>query len=161
MTEDDARAICAWRYPAPYDAYNMSDTEEARAEMLDPRSPYFTARDESDELIGYLCFGTSATVGDVGEPRLYVEEGALYLGLGIRPELTGQGKGLGLAFLRACLDFARERFAPALFRLYALDWNVRAIRVYARAGFHRAGILHVANRHGEFDFVEMRRLADE
>lgn len=161
MSEDDARAICAWRYPAPYDTYNISDIEAARAELLDSRSPYFAVRDESDELIGYLCFGTAATVGDVGEPRLFVEKGALYLGLGMRPDLTGQGKGLGLAFVHAGLDFARERFAPASFHLYALAWNERAIRVYERAGFQRVGVLHVNNRYGELDFVEMRRLAHE
>jgi RimJ/RimL family protein N-acetyltransferase len=159
MTEDDARAIRAWRYPAPYDAYDVGDSAEAMREMLDRRSPFFAVRDLSDDLIGYLCFGTAATVSDVGEPRLFVEEGALYLGLSMRPDLTGQGKGLGLAFLRAGLDFARERFAPATFRLYALAWNERAIRVYERAGFQRVGVRHVSNRHGELDFVEMRRPA--
>jgi RimJ/RimL family protein N-acetyltransferase len=159
MTEDDARAIRAWRYPAPYDTYNMGDSAEAMREMLDRRSPFFAVRDESDELIGYVCFGTAATVGDVGEPRLFVEEGALYFGLGMHPDLTGQGKGLGLMFVRAGLDFARERFAPVSFRLYALAWNERAIRVYERADFQRVGVRHVSNRHGELDFVEMRRPA--
>ena len=156
MTEDDARAIRAWRYPAPYDAYNMGDPAEAILELLDTRSPFFAGRDERDDLIGYVCFGSAASVGDVGEPRLFDADGALCFGLGMRPDLTGQGKGAGLAFVRAGLEYARERYAPPAFRLYALDWNERAIRVYERADFQRVGVLHVTNRHGDLDFVEMR-----
>lgn len=157
MTEPDARAICAWRYPAPYDTYDVGEPEQALTEMLDPRSPYFAARDEHGELIGYLCFGTAATVSDAPEPRPFDADGALCFGLGLRPDLTGQGKGLGLGYVRAGLDFARERFAPPAFRLYVLTWNERAIRVYERAGFQRVGVRRVVNRHGVLDFLEMSR----
>ncbi|HEX6819259.1 MAG TPA: GNAT family N-acetyltransferase, partial [Ktedonobacterales bacterium] len=147
----------AWRYPAPYDTYDVGEPEQALTEMLDPRSPYFAARDEHGELIGYLCFGTAATVSDAPEPRPFDADGALCFGLGLRPDLTGHGKGLGLAFVRAGLDFARARFAPPAFRLYALTWNERAIRVYERAGFQRVGVRRVVNRHGVLDFLEMSR----
>ncbi|MGH2487647.1 MAG: GNAT family N-acetyltransferase [Ktedonobacterales bacterium] len=160
ITEDDARAIRAWRYPAPFDAYNMGDPAEALAEMLDPRSPYVAARDEQGELVGYVCFGSAASVTDVAEPRLFDADGALCFGLGMRPDLTGQGAGVGLAFVRAGLEYARQRFAPASFRLYALDWNERAIHVYEQTGFQRMGVLRVTNRHGDLDFVEMRRPAN-
>lgn len=158
MTEADARAVCAWRYPPPYDTYNAGGVvEQVIAEMLDPRSPYFAARDERGELIGYVCFGTAARVTDIAEPRLFDPDGAISYGLGLRPDLIGQGKGLGLAFVRAGLDFARQRFAPAAFRLFVLTWNERAIRVYEQAGFRRAGVLHVTNRHGSLEFLEMTR----
>lgn len=156
MTEPDARAICAWRYPPPYDTYAMGDPEQALPAMLDPRSPYFAARDEWGELVGYICFGTEARVTDVAQPHLYDPDGALSYGLALRPDLTGQGKGLGFAFVRAGLGFARECFAPPAFRLFVLTWNERAIRVYEQAGFQRVGVLHVTNRHGELDFLEMR-----
>lgn len=159
ITERDVQAISAWRYPAPYDTYEIDDPEAAMEEMLDPRSPYFAARDERGNLIGYICFGTAAEVTEAPEPHLLDAAGALSFGLGMRPDLTG--KGLGLAFVRAGLDFARERFAPAMFRLYVLEFNQRAVRVYERAGFERVSVLHVVNRHGKLDFLEMRRPARE
>ena len=159
-TEVDARTVDSWRYPPPYDVYNMGDPERAVAEMLDPRSPFFAARDERGELMGYFCFGSAAMVTNVDEPRLFDPDGALCFGLGMRPDLIGQGRGLGLAFVRAGLDFARERFAPPAFRLYVLTWNERATRVYEQAGFERIGVLHVTNRHGALEFLEMSHAAN-
>ncbi len=94
------------------------------------------------ELVGFFAFLRD---GDVVE-----------LGLGVRPELTGQG--LGQSFVFAGLDFARERFALAGFRLMVATFNQRAIRVYERAGFHqRETFLHQTNG-AEHHFVRMERL---
>ena len=59
------------------------------------------------------------------------------IGLGLRPDLTG--RGLGLDFFRAGVEFARERFRPALIVLNVAAFNERAIAVYERAGFVRTG----------------------
>ena len=76
----------------------------------------------------------------------------------MRPDLTG--KGLGLPFTQAGLDFARELFKPHYFRLYVLMFNERAIRVYERAGFERTGVYTQLNPvYGNRDFVQMRRRA--
>ena len=45
ITPESARALAAWRYPAPYDTYNIGDEAAALAEMLDSRSPWFVAFD--------------------------------------------------------------------------------------------------------------------
>jgi [ribosomal protein S18]-alanine N-acetyltransferase len=160
MTEGDARTIQTWRYEGEYATYNVADTAEGLAELLDTRSPYFTVRDERGELVGFFVYGTAGEVGgEMGEtePALYANpaDRTLSVGLGLRPDLTG--KGLGLAFVEVALAFARERFAPRGFRLFVLDWNMRAIRVYERAGFARVRTLTVTNRHGVLTFVEMRR----
>jgi [ribosomal protein S18]-alanine N-acetyltransferase len=160
MTEGDARTIQTWRYEGEYATYNVADTAEGLAELLDTRSPYFTVRDERGELVGFFVYGTAGEVGgEMGETEsaLYADpaDRTLSVGLGLRPDLTG--KGLGLAFVEVALAFARERFAPRGFRLFVLDWNMRAIRVYERAGFARVRTLTVTNRHGVLTFVEMRR----
>ncbi|HST88944.1 MAG TPA: GNAT family N-acetyltransferase [Ktedonobacterales bacterium] len=160
MTTDDARAVQTWRYKGEYTTYNFADTAEGMAELLDTRSPYFAVRNERGELVGFFAYGTAGEVGgEMGEtePALYADpaDRTLSVGLGLRPDLTG--KGLGLAFVEAALAFARERFAPHGFRMFVLDWNTRAIRVYERAGFARVRALTVTNRHGTLSFVEMRR----
>lgn len=149
-----ARAIMTWRYEEPYSIYNW-EAEDDPAEMLDRRSPHYAVRDERGELVGFFAYGSSAQVWNSGEPHLYSEGKTITVGLGMRPDLTG--RGLGLAFVRAGLDFAREQFAPEQFRLYVLTFNERAIRVYERAGFERAGIYVQHNPAGDRDFLEMRR----
>ena len=162
MTKADARVIVSWRYDEPYAVYNMANEEGGDAELLDPRSPHFAAHDDSGELAGFISFGTSAEVTNYPAPALYRDDevkrqGVLSVGLGLRPDLTGQGRGIGLAFVNAGLDFACEQYHPRVFRLYVKPFNERAIRVYERAGFHRVRTLHVHNIYGEADFVEMRR----
>jgi RimJ/RimL family protein N-acetyltransferase len=157
LEEADARAILAWRYEGQYTIYNWEE-EDDPAEMLDRRSPHYAVKDERGELVGFFAYGSSAQVWDSGEPHLYSEHNTITIGLGMRPDLTG--KGLGLAFTQAGLDFAREHFTPDYFRLYVLTFNERAIRVYERAGFVRAGIFtRLSAEYGNRDFVEMRRRA--
>lgn len=131
--------LAAWRYPAPYDFYD-GDAEP----VLDPER-FYAAHDESGELVGFLYFE------DKGG-------GALEIGLGLRPDLTG--RGLGLAFFRTGLDFARERFRPDRIVLNVAAFNERAIAVYERAGFRRTGS-HVRRfaRWGDVEFVEMEEAA--
>lgn len=159
MTEPDARAILSWRYAGPYAVYNTDeeDREAVLRELLDPRSPYVAARDESSELAGFFAYGSAAEVGEVAAPHLFAPDGLLAVGLGLRPDLTGQGRGV--AYMEAGLAYAREHYHPRAFRLYVLSFNARAMRVYARAGFARAATVRVAFAGGEREFIEMRREA--
>ncbi len=157
MNEADAHTIKTWRYEGPYAVYNIDNDPNSLAELLDQRSPYYAVRNEQGELIGFFVFGTSAQVGNVGIPGLYSENNTITIGLGMRPDLTG--KGLGLAFVNAGLDFAREQFKPDYFRLFVLAFNEHAIRVYERAGFQHVRVFVQRNIHGEREFLEMRRHA--
>lgn len=159
MSSDDARAIRGWRYEGPYGVYNMDiegiSSDALDDEMLDSHSPWFAARDESGELIGFFAFGTAAELGGYSMPHLFGEDGVLSVGLGMRPDMTG--KGDGLRFVNEGLNFARERFAPRMFRLYVMSWNHRAIRVYERAGFRRVATVPQHTPVGTREFIEMRR----
>ena len=154
MDEVNARTIQSWNYEAPYNIYSWT-AEDDITEMLDRRSPHFAVRDEYDELIGFFAYGSSALVWDSGEPHLFSENNTITIGLGMRPDLTG--KGLGLAFVNAGLDFARKQFKPDYFRLFVLIFNQRAIRVYEHAGFQRVGIYLQPNANGYREYLEMRK----
>lgn len=164
MTEADAREMLAWRYTGPYAVYNApdsaldADSGELR-ELLDARSPYFAVREGRQAgaaPIGFFAYGSAGEVGgEAREPYLLRPDGSLTIGLGLRPDLTGHGRGLAL--VEAGLAFARERYQPRSFRLYVFAWNERAIRVYERASFVRVGETRVAAPEGERVFTEMTR----
>ncbi|MGB0387075.1 MAG: GNAT family N-acetyltransferase [Ardenticatenaceae bacterium] len=137
IREAEARQIALWRYEGAYAFYNgdAEDIEQIEASVqsyLNPAYHYYSMRNESAELIGYCCFGEDARVtgGDYsGNDR----EEALDVGVGMRPDLTGQGHGT--AFMAAILDFARHHFAPHTFRVTIASWNNRALRLAQKAGF--------------------------
>jgi len=129
MDESRARAILTWRYEPPYDAYN--EIEEALHLLLDPQNAYYVLVDRQEELVAYCCFGPDAQV--LGGSYSYP---ALDIGLGVRPDLTGQGRGH--LFVEAVLGFARQLLAPTLVRVTVAEFNRRALRVWTKAGFQQA-----------------------
>ncbi len=156
MSLEDARAICSWQYEGSYAVYNIgadADEVNVESEMLDRRSPHYAVRDENGALVGFFGFGSSSEVWDNPEPHLYAEDRVVTVGLGMRPDLTG--KGLGLAFTKAGLDFAQQEFQPNAFRLYVLPFNERAIRVYERVGFQRSGTYMQHTGQADREFIEM------
>ncbi len=130
MTSPRAREICGWRYPSPYDVYDAKLTADAMREYL--RGTYFCVEDGQVPLLGFVCFGTSAQV-PLGSQDAYDRTELTDIGLGLRPDLCGQGRGL--AVLRVGMDFARCRLGATGFRLTVAVFNQRAITVYERVGF--------------------------
>jgi ribosomal-protein-alanine N-acetyltransferase len=152
MTEEAARAVLAWRYEDIYAFYNANaqDPHDGLHEMLD--GSYYAATDEQGALVGVFCFGAPARVPGGHLYGLYAAD-ALDIGLGLRPDLTG--RGLGHAFLTAGLDFARQRFAPATFRLAVAAFNRRAILLYEKVGFQAVATFVSPTRRRETVFVLM------
>lgn len=146
----DALAVARWRYPGEYAFYNPRMTPlfvwlAERPLRLVGAAIYFAVRDDRDTLVGIFSF----------VPR----GSSVEIGLALRPDLTGQGVGLGLAYVRAGLSFAHERYAPKRFTLDVATFNRRAMRVYERAGFQPTRT--VARRtHGRVvEYLEMERPA--
>ena len=131
--------MATWRYERPYDFYD-GDVDP----VLNPER-FYEALDEDGSLVGNYYFEQK---GD-----------ALEIGLGLRPDLTG--RGLGLEFLLAGIEFGRRRFGLSRVILNAAAFNERAIKVYERAGFRETG-RHTRrfDRWGDVEFVEMEQAAD-
>jgi RimJ/RimL family protein N-acetyltransferase len=105
--EEDAREIAAWRYEAPYDFYDMTNDPEGLEKLLGPperRRGYYAVL-SGGELVGFFCYSLGGQLPGFDYPG----DGCIDIGLGLRPDLTG--KGLGLKFIRAGLQFGRRRFS--------------------------------------------------
>jgi [ribosomal protein S18]-alanine N-acetyltransferase len=125
-----ALAVLRWHYDVPYDLYNLDsyNIEDTLNDLLDPDNAYQTLRDERGDIVAFCCFGADAQVagGDYSAT-------ALDVGLGVRPDLTGQGHGLD--YVLAVLAFAAAQFNVAVFRVTIALFNQRARRVWEKAGF--------------------------
>ena len=139
LTEAPAAEIATWRYEFPYEWYDTA-SDPRRIELF--ASP---ARRE----------GLRAVVGDDGDLVgffNFVREGnEVRIGLGMRPDLTGQG--LAQPFIEAGLEYASSQWEPLRFRLWVARWNERALRAYRRAGFREVQSSEPSR------FVEMERPA--
>ncbi|MDC2865661.1 GNAT family N-acetyltransferase [Bacillus sp. BP-3] len=148
LTIEEAEEINTWQYEAPYELYSFTGEGETLKELLD--GTYYGVCDEQDELIGYFCFGDNAQVPGGREAKLYTGEHAIDIGLGMKPVLTGNG--LGISFLQAGLQFAKDKFRPENIRLSVAAFNERAIHLYMKAGFQKK--VSFMSRGREFQLME-------
>jgi RimJ/RimL family protein N-acetyltransferase len=123
LRPDEAEDIAGWRYDPPYDLYDV-DIDPER--LLD-RARFAAVRDAGGGLIGYCCFDEEARV-----PGGRYVDAALDIGWGMRPELTGQGRGRD--FVEAIAAHVRPQAGPRPLRVTIAEWNGRSQRAAASAG---------------------------
>jgi [ribosomal protein S18]-alanine N-acetyltransferase len=124
-----AADIATWRYPAPYDCYDMTGVDPA---VLVGADSGFFALTDATSLIGFRSFGSDGQV-----PGGTYDDSALDTGGALRPELTG--KGLGRQAIQTGLAYGRAQFSPPAFRVTVAAFNLRALRVIQDLGFSEAG----------------------
>jgi [ribosomal protein S18]-alanine N-acetyltransferase len=142
----DAAAAARWRYEAPYaiydfDAWGLRST--VALQTIVPVVVFFSMLDEREELLGLFTF---TRMGHMVE-----------IGVGMRPDLTGHGRGL--EYFNAGLEFARRRYQPRRFMLTVAAFNTRAQRVYTQAGFTPTRTFRRRTRDGWLEHIEMQREA--
>ena len=131
MTAEYAADIITWRYPEPYTCYDLVGAEPAY--FLDPANGFYALLDDAGSLLGYHSFGPDGQV-----PGGAYDDASLDTGGGLRPNLTGLGRGLGRRSIATGLAFGRQRFHPAAFRVTVADFNTRARHVVESLGFSHA-----------------------
>jgi ribosomal protein S18 acetylase RimI-like enzyme len=125
MTEEDAAAICSWRYPPPYEGYEWPPWEMMVERGLEfghaqiRLSQYLVARTERKELIGFI--------------QLFPLDRAMRLGISLRPDCCSRGWGPLLTSM--AVREARHRMPDAEIDLEVETWNERAVKAYGKAGF--------------------------
>lgn len=115
----EALTVAQWHYPAPYEMYDLARIPLLTSVMIHHlqapfgRMGFYGVHASTEALVGVFSF--------------QVVQRTVELGLGLRPDLTGQHHGLG--FVQAGMEFARAKYAPHQFRLDVAVFNQRAIRV--------------------------------
>ena len=147
MNQEYANDIVSnWYYDDVYSFYDMAADEDDLKIFVDTENWHNIIRavlNENDELVGWASF--------------YTENDEFWLSLGLRPDLTSQGLGVG--FVSECVRYAISHHKPinATIKLAVALFNQRAIKVYQRAGFMETNRT-VRNTHiGQVDFIEMER----
>lgn len=135
VTEKDVQTFVLWRYEPPYDVYNVIDDPTNNEKMqeqiryfLDPAVNCHVITDTSSDPLGFITFGADGQV-----PGGDYSADALDIGMGIRPDLTGQGQGH--EFITAAINFAMKTYQPTMLRTTVATFNTRAQRLCLRAGF--------------------------
>lgn len=122
MNEQAAKEICSWKYPNEYSVYNMGSWDNVVKQNWAitnelKRQEQFRSIYEKDELIGYFRF---RLIDDV-----------INIGLGMKPELCGHGKGK--EFLTFILN--TKELKDKKTELEVREFNKRAIKSYEQVGF--------------------------
>jgi [ribosomal protein S18]-alanine N-acetyltransferase len=141
MTNEIAEEIAFdWKYEGKYSFYDMTADEEDLEEFLQPDRKGYYIVERQDEVIGYFCFQCTDT-------------GTVDIGLGMKPQLTGNGQGL--AFLLQGMEFAAAEYQAVHFTLSVAAFNERAIKVYERAGFTTIETFMQDTNGSTYEFIKM------
>lgn len=84
---------------------------------------------------------------------IYTDLRKLYIGLGLKPDLTGNGKGQ--EFLTEVLSFLNNQFSDREYQLVVAAFNERAIKVYERIGFVKETHFMSKYEEQELEFISM------
>ncbi|WP_430081299.1 GNAT family N-acetyltransferase [Paenibacillus ferrarius] len=88
LTDAHCQELCAWRYPEPYHRYNWPDWATMLAEQREFADP--------DIRVAQYCGAVDEDGGLVGFAQFFPMTGVTRLGLGLRPDLCGQGRRGGV-----------------------------------------------------------------
>lgn len=147
MNKEYAKEIAyKWKYSGVYSFYDMTADEEDLREFLNEDSwedHYFAVQNDKGELVGFYSF--------------YFEDEIMWLGFGLKPELTG--RKLGSEFVNAGINFAVEKlnYKKNYIMLAVAVFNKRAIKAYEKIGFQGLEKYMQKTNGGEFEFIKMKK----
>lgn len=135
-----------WKYDGIYAFYDMTADENDLKEFLSEDSwagRYFAVVDEENELVGFYSFD--------------FENEFMWLGFGLKPELTG--RKIGTEFVTAGIHFGITKFnyQQNCIMLAVASFNKRAIKVYEKIGFQVIETYIQITNGGEVEFVKMKK----
>ena len=111
-----------WKYDGIYSFYDMTadaeDYEQFIDENLRNQNDHYEVL-ENNELVGFFC--------------VIQENASIEIGLGMRPDICGKGKGK--QFVEQIQDFLERNYKFNELVMHVASFNQRAIKVYRSCGF--------------------------
>ena len=148
LSQKNARIIAdEWHYDGQYSFYDMKNDQEDYDEIISPKmrkNNYFQVLDNDDNLVAFFCL-------DQNDQR----EEQVEIGLGLAPKLTGHG--LGSEFITVIENFVKNNYDYKVIVLSVADFNLRAIKVYQRAGYVKRNTEMVHSNGGSYKFDIMSK----
>lgn len=148
MNSEAAKQICTWQYESPYSIYNYMTYEEALEKQA-----MITRVENADN---YLCFWNNEKL--VAYTSILLKDENVFIGIGIAPQLCGQG--LGNFCLNKAIIEAQKRYPDKQIWVQVRSWNERAIKCYRKNGFvekYREIISDRFNQKTEFVFMRYEK----
>ena len=136
-----------WHYDGQYAFYDMKNDQEDYDEIISPelrKNNYFQVLDNDDNLVAFFCL-------DQNDQR----EEQVEIGLGLAPKLIGHG--LGSEFMTVIENFVKNNYDYKVIVLSVADFNLRAIKVYQRAGYVKRNTEMVHSNGGIYKFDIMSK----
>ena len=135
-----------WKYDGIYTFYDMTadaeDYEEFIDEHLRNQNDHYEAL-ENHTLFGFFC--------------VIQENASIEIGLGMRPDVCGKGKGK--QFVKQILDFLGHNYKFDTLVMHVASFNQRAIKVYRSCGFKDSGITKRRSNGGVYEFLTLVKKA--
>ena len=143
MTQKSAVSVAQWHYQDEYEFYDMTADPEDYQELMNEelRGDSYYQVTQAGMLIGFF-------VVEKTDRQEVVE-----VGLGMAPELTGQGNGL--EFVRAILKYVSRVKNPQKILFDVAKFNVRAQKLYQKIGFEVVNYHEQETNGGSYPFVLM------
>jgi ribosomal-protein-alanine N-acetyltransferase len=145
----DSDAVGRWRYDGRWSVYDQR-ADDAAVDAFGRRA---VVSADDGRLIGFYCVGADARV-----PGLVADAAVVDLGLGMAPELVGQGHGV--QFAQTVLDDVGRRLLPTPLRAVIQTWNTRSLALARRLGFTAAGNHRCRQDDGEVTYAVLIRDAE-
>jgi ribosomal-protein-alanine N-acetyltransferase len=154
--------VNTWKYEGEYSIYNYINEAD---HMLDEDGwgrGIFAVLNPQGDLIGELSIEFFDAQGGYTdylefEHEELINQRELWVGFGLRPDLTGQGHGAD--FVTACVDFAvrNTHYSGDYVRLGVALFNQRAIKTYTKAGFEEFSQVESEISGKKFDCIYMHK----
>jgi len=154
--------VDTWKYENEYSIYDYSNEADHMLDKDGWGNGIFAVLNMDGELIGELSVEFFDEQGQYTDyldfyNELLISKRELWIGFGLRPDLTGNG--LGTDFVTACVEFAVKNYhyRGEYVRLGVAKFNQRAIKTYTKAGFQEFDQTtgEIAGR--MFDVIHMRK----
>lgn len=146
LSQDNALVIAdEWKYGGVYSFYDMTADVEDYEEFVDENRR--NANDHYQAMAGGGLAGFFCVVQDGP---------VIEIGLGLRPDLCGNGVGKG--FVSQVVGFIEARYQFDKLVLHVAAFNQRAVKVYRSCGFQDVKVIEQSSNGGVYEFLVMEKV---